>query len=441
MIQPDPQNPVNYLPPVEDSYDVVVIGGGPAGATTAALVAEHGYSVLLLERAALPRFHVGESLIPETYWPLKRLGMVDRMKASAFPRKYSVQFVSNGVKESAPFYFEMYNDHESSVTWQVERGVFDQMLLDRATELGAVVHTSGHVTDVVFEGDVAVGVKCRLLNEDGGRTEREIRSRVVVDASGQTAFIGNRRGQRDRDPHLKKGTIWTYWKNAYRDPGKDGGATLVMQTSDNKSWFWFIPLPDNVVSIGCVGNMEHMFGKENGDAETVYQRELQLCPALEKRLVDAERCTDFFTTKDFSYYSSETAGNGWLSVGDAFGFIDPVYSSGVYLALKGGEFAADAIHDALQRGDLTAPRLGQWQPLYKQGIENFRKLVYAFYAEDFSFGTFLREYPEYKSNMVDILVGDVFKPGVSDIFKVMGNIMPSGDEPSTDEPVQQPAMA
>lgn len=429
MIQPNPESPVNYLPPLKDSYDVIVIGGGPAGASTAALVAEHGHSVLLLERAELPRFHVGESLIPETYWPLKRLGLIDRLKQSAFPKKYSVQFVSEGVKESAPFYFDMYNPHESSMTWQVERGKFDKMILDRAQELGAVVHTSAHVTDVVFENEVAVGVKCRLLNEDGGRTERSVASRIVVDATGQTAFISSRRGQRDPDPRLKKGTIWTYWKGARRGEGKDEGATLIMQTPGKKSWFWYIPLQDDVVSIGCTGSMSHMFGKQNGDAETVYTRELQRCPAMMDRLKNAERCTDFFTTKDFSYYSREGAGNGWVLVGDSFGFIDPVYSSGVYLALKGGEFAADAIHDALQRNDLTGPRLGQWQPLYKQGIENFRKLVYAFYAEDFSFGTFLKQNPQYKSNMVDILVGDVFKPGVGDIFDAMGVVEPALDEP------------
>jgi flavin-dependent dehydrogenase len=431
MIQPNPESPVNYLPELTDDYDVIVIGGGPAGATTAALVAEYGHRVLVLERAELPRFHVGESLIPETYWPLKRLGLLDRLKASAFPRKYSVQFVSDGVKESAPFYFDNYNPHESSVTWQVERGKFDQMLLDRARELGAVVHTSAHVTDVIFEDDVAVGVKCRLLNEDGGRSERPIRSRVVVDATGQTAFISSRRGERDPDPLLKKGTIWTYWKGAHRGPGKDEGATLIMQTPGKKSWFWYIPLADDVVSIGCTGSMGYMFGKEHGDAAAVYARELERCPAMQQRLINAERCTDYFSTKDFSYYSRQGAGKGWVLVGDSFGFIDPVYSSGVFLALKGGEFAADAIDDALQRGDLSGPRLGQWQPLYKQGIENFRKLVYAFYAEDFSFGTFLKDNPQYKSNMVDILVGDVFKPGVGDIFDAMGIVEPPMDEPMT----------
>ena len=424
MIQPNPASTTNYLPELSDHYDVIVVGGGPAGASTAALVAECGHRVLLLERAELPRFHVGESLIPETYWPLKRLGLLEKMNAVGFPRKYSVQFVSDGVRESAPFYFDRYNPHESSVTWQVERDTFDRMVIDRARELGAIVHTSAQVTDVMFDGDCAVGIKCRLRNEDGGRTEREIRSQVVVDATGQSAFISSRRGQCDPDPHLKKGTIWTYWKGARRDTGKDEGATLIMQTPSKKSWFWYIPLRNDIVSVGCTGSMDYMFGKEHGDAATVYHRELERCPAMQERLQNAVQHTDFFTTKDFSYYSREGAGHGWVLVGDAFGFIDPVYSSGVYLALKGGEFAAAAIDDALQRGDVSGARLGQWQPLYKQGIEHFKKLVYAFYADDFSFGAFLKDNPQYKSNMVDILVGDVFKPGVGDIFDAIGKVVP-----------------
>lgn len=429
MIQPKPASPVNFRPEVKDSYDVIVVGGGPAGSSTAALLAEHGHDVLLLERAALPRFHVGESLIPETYWPLKRLGLLDQLKASAFPKKYSVQFVSDGVKESAPFYFDMHNDHESSMTWQVERGAFDQMLIERAIELGATVHTSAHVNFCIFDKGTATGVSCRLTGEDGKKTEREIQAKVVVDATGQSAFISSRRGEREADPRLKKATIWTYWENAHRDPGKDEGATLIMQTPDKKSWFWYIPLPDNVVSVGCTGSLNYMFGKGHAGAEAVYQRELERCPAMEKRLKSATRATDYFTTKDFSYYAKEGAGNGWVLVGDAFGFIDPVYSSGVFLALKGGEYCADAVHDALQRNDLTGPRLGQWQPLYKQGIENFKKLVYAFYADGFSFSTFLKEHPEYKGHMVDILVGDVFKPGVSDIFDAMGLVQPELDVP------------
>jgi len=258
----------NYTPsdefnaPLDDAYDVIVIGGGPAGATTAALLAEQGHKVAVLERHPIPRFHVGESLIPETYWPLQRLGLIEKMKASAFPKKFSVQFVSDGWKESAPFYFDMHNSHESAQTWQVERGPFDQMLIDNAVDKGAAVRTDAQVTEVLFDGERAVGVRVKLGRKgvDGAEAEsREILAKVVADASGQTSFLVNRLGLKIEDPLLKKGTIWTYYKGAMRDEGKDEGATLILQTEGKQSWFWYIPLRDDIVSIGCTGAMEYMF--------------------------------------------------------------------------------------------------------------------------------------------------------------------------------------
>ncbi len=410
-------------PELDDSYDVIVAGAGPAGSTVGALVAEHGYKTLVLDRSEFPRFHVGESLIPETYWSLKRLGLIEKLKQSAFPKKYSVQFVSDGHKVSAPFYFHDHKDCESSQTWQVIRGEFDQMLLDCAKDKGATTHTAAQVTEVLFEGERAVGVKA-LLGED--RVEKTIRSKVVVDATGQSAFLSNRLKLKKQDDRLRKATVWTYYENAQRDPGIDEGCTIILQTEGKQSWFWYIPLPNNIVSIGCTGSLNYMFG-DKLSGEEVHQRELSRCPALQERLKNATRCRDYFTTKDFSYKSTEAAGDGWVLTGDAYGFIDPVYSSGVYLAMKGGEFVADSIHEAFKANDLTGTRLGAWKDEYNAGVENFRKLVYAFYAPEFSFGKFLKMHPQFQSNLVDILIGDVFKPGVSDMFDVMGEIVPPSD--------------
>jgi flavin-dependent dehydrogenase len=430
-------------PEVDSEYDVIVIGAGPAGTTVAALTAEYGHKVLVLDRSMFPRFHVGESLIPECYGPLKRLGLLDRLRESAFPKKYSVQFYSDGDKASAPFYFHMHNDHECSQTWQVIRSEFDDMLLDKAIENGATCHTAAHVMDVLFEGDQAIGVKVKLTNGPNKET-REIRSRIVVDATGQSAFIASRLGLKDTDPRLKKGTVWTYWKGAKRDTGKDEGATLILQTPGKKSWFWYIPLPNDVVSIGCTGSMPYMFNKDRGDAASVYDAELARCPELQTRLKNAQRCTDHFTTKDYSYYSTQAAGPGWLLVGDAIGFIDPVYSSGVFLALKSGEYAADAIHDSIERNDLSAARLSTWQRTYREGVEHFRKLVYAFYAPEFSFGQFLKQHPEYHGHLVDVLIGDVFKPGIGKMFEAMGNIVPPPDvhedQPQMEPTAKQPSL-
>jgi flavin-dependent dehydrogenase len=423
---------VNYPPsreftgPVQDQYDVIVIGGGPAGAGVGTLLAEHGRSVLVLERSTVPRFHIGESLIPETYWSLKRLGLIEQLKKSAFPKKFSVQFFSEGVTPSKPFYFDEYNPHESSQTWQVERGDFDKMLLDNAVAKGVVVRTEAHVLEVLFEGEQAVGVKVRLpkAGDANGATEvREIRCRVVADASGQSSFIVNRLNLKTPDTRLRKASVWSYFKSAQRDPGRDEGATLILQTEGKRSWFWYIPLRNDIVSIGCTGTMSYMFSK-GMTPEAIFERELSRCPALQARLANATRHTEYFSTKDYSYFSKQPAGPGWVLVGDACGFIDPVYSSGVYLALKSAEFVADSVHEALQKSDVSQAQLSSWYPEYRRGVENFRKLIYAFYTPSFSFGEFFRKHPQFRSNMTDILIGAVFKPGVDEIFQVMGDVLP-----------------
>jgi len=410
-------------PEVADAYDVIVVGGGPAGATTAALIAQAGFDVLVLERAASPRFHVGESLIPETYHTLKRLGLIEQLQQSAYPKKFSVQFVSESGKESRPFYFDEYNPHESSQTWQVERGPFDKMILDTAAARGAVVRTDARLSDVEFDDGRAVGVRSRFSTNDTN-SERRIASRVVVDATGQSAFLASRLGLKQRDPLLHKAAIWNYYRGARRDTGRDEGATIILSTPGKKSWFWYIPLPDDVVSVGCTAGMEYLFGSGRGSAADIFQQELDRCPALEQRLTKAEPVTEFFTTRDFSYRARQGAGDGWVLVGDAFGFVDPVYSSGVFLALKSGELAADAIVQALRDEDCSAQALGAWQADYIQGMDMFKRLVYAFYTPEFSFGAFLKKHPQYQEHLTDLLVGKVFRPGVGDIFTAMGDILP-----------------
>src|SRR5579871_582512 len=209
----------------DKTADVVVVGGGPSGSTVSTLLAQHGCRVKLYERERFPRFHIGESLIPETYWVFQRLKMLDKMKASPFVKKYSVQFVNAAGKESAPFYFHDNKPHECSQTWQVIRSEFDTLMLANAREHGVAVHQPARVLEVLFDGDRAAGV--RVQYEDG--TKEEVPAKVVVDASGQSTMLQNRFKLRMWDPVLNKGAIWTYWEGAYRDTGRDEGATLVIQ--------------------------------------------------------------------------------------------------------------------------------------------------------------------------------------------------------------------
>lgn len=396
---------------IADRTDVVVIGGGPAGSTVSTLLAQQGHRVELFEREHFPRYHIGESLIPETYWVLKRLGMLDKMKGSHFIKKHSVQFVNQHGKESAPFYFYNNKPHECSQTWQVRRSEFDTMMLQNAQEHGVNAHQGVRVLDILFEGPRAVGVQ--IVDENGSK--KEVRADVVVDASGQSSMLINKLKIRKSDNKLNKGAIWTYFKGAYRDQGQDEGATIVLALKEKKGWFWYIPLHDDIVSVGVVGDFDYLF-KGRGSHEETYAEELERCPAAKERVSIGKQVERMFATKDYTYRASQAAGDGWVLVGDAFGFLDPLYSSGVLLALKSGELAADAVSEGLKKGDTSREQLGKWEGPYVEGVDRMRRLVVEYY-EGFSFGQFIRRYPNHIGDVTDLLIGDLFKDELDTVFE------------------------
>ncbi|MEX0938710.1 MAG: NAD(P)/FAD-dependent oxidoreductase [Pirellulales bacterium] len=396
--------------PDNEAPRVVVIGGGPAGATTSTLIAQQGYGVELFERERFPRYHIGESLIPETYWVLKRLGMLEKMKSSHFIKKYSVQFVGASGKHSAPFYFHDNKPHECSQTWQIRRSEFDVMMLKNAEEHGVKVREGVRVLDVLFEGDRAVGVQ---IIDDAGKT-REVRADVVIDASGQSSLLINKFKLRIPDPKLNKGAIWTYFEGAYRDRGKDEGATIVLSLPDRKGWFWYIPMHDNIVSVGVVADFEYLF-KRRETQEATFAEEIEKCPAVKERVSMGRQVAPIKATKDYTYRASQAAGDGWVLVGDAFGFLDPLYSSGVLLALKSAALAADAIVEGLQKGNVSRAQLGAWEAGYVEGMNRMRRLVCEYY-DGFNFGQFVRRFPHHRGSITDLLIGDLFKKDLDEVF-------------------------
>jgi flavin-dependent dehydrogenase len=385
------------------TYDAIVIGAGPAGTTTSALLAEYGHRVLLLEREFVPRYHIGESLIPYTWFTLDRLGVVDWLRQSACPKKYSVQFVSITGKVSQPFYFFQTIKHECAQTWQVWRGEFDAMLVDNARKKGVEVRQGVTVRDVLMDGARVVGV--RADTKDGVKGE-EIRAKVVVDATGRDSLLSRKFDWKSRDKDLNKIAVWSYFKGALRDPGLDEGATTVAYVPQ-KGWFWYIPMHSDIVSVGVVGEPGYLY-RDTRDPIAIYEREIADCVWIKDHVKVGTQCEPVRVTGEYSYHSRRIGGDGFCLVGDAFAFLDPLFSTGVFLALKSGEMAADAIHAGLAGGDVSAHHFDAFYEKQKHAVTSFRRLVMAFYDLTFSFREFLQVYPEMNSLIVDTLVGNVF---------------------------------
>lgn len=400
------------------SYDVIVAGGGPAGAALATFAARGGCRCLVLEQSRFPRYHIGESLIPHTYGVLDRLGMLPRMRASDFPVKHSVRFVNPDGRDSTPFYFSETIPGERARTWQVDRSEFDRMIRDHAIANGVDYREGAKVDSVMFEKGRAVGV--RMTNGTGQETEA--RAKVVVDATGRRCLIGRQLGLWSVIPSLRKASVWGYFKGGKRLPGIDAGETT-MFLLPHGGWFWYIPLPDDIVSVGIVANPEHLFAS-GGSPEEIFARETRQCAPLWKRLAKARRTGSVHGINCLAYLNRQTCGDGWVMIGDARAFLDPIYSSGLYLALGSAEMAAQCVVDAVKSGDPSAKRLGRFEADLWAGVDVIRRLIHAFYDPNFSFADFARKHPELRADLIDCLIGDVVKKDMSALKSAVAEMSP-----------------
>ena len=404
---------------MNNSLDVLVIGGGPAGTSAAALLAGHGHRVLILEREKFPRYHVGESLLPFTFEPLQRLGFVDRMKKSTFMKKYSVQFVSPSGKASQPFYFFNRYDHETiAQTWQVLRSEFDQLLMKNAREKGATVLEEMTVTGLLKEDGRVVGARAQ---NKAGETQ-EFHAAITLDCSGKESFAAVREGWRARDPFLNKVAVWTYYQGSKRDADIDEGQTTVAMLPE-KGWFWHIPQHNDMVSVGVVAEGKYLARDGIKDPKAIFHREIGENLWIKDRLSSGQQVGPYYITSEYSYHARHCYSDGLLLVGDAFAFLDPVFSSGVMLALKSGVMAADAVHEAILARDFSPARFTEYGRTLREGIENMRKLVYAFYEPNFSFKQVIDLDPALGGDITDCLSGDVNKD-FSRLWKAISQFVP-----------------
>ena len=398
-------------------WDVIVIGAGPAGSTTAALLAREGHRVLVLEKEKFPRYHIGESMMPFCWYTLERLGLIGKMEEIGFQQKHSVQFVSTDGLISKPFYFFEHDAHPSAVTWQVERMEFDQMIVDQARSDGAEVREQHKVLDLIRNDSGAV---VGVVAEDHNGVRHEFHAKVVVDASGRDCLVAAKNRWRNRDPELNKVAIWTYFEGAMRDPGLDAGSTTVAYVPE-KGWFWYIPMRNGRISVGIVADRDYLY-RDTRDPAEIMAREIQENVWIKEHLSVGNQVGEYWVTGEYSYRSNYCASDGVLLVGDAFAFLDPVFSSGVFLALKSGELAADAIDAALKSGDPSAAQFQQYGEALCIAIERMRKIVYAFYHPEFSFGKLVKRHPEMRPVLTDLLVGNIFVDQFDELFGAVREI-------------------
>ncbi|MES2707722.1 MAG: NAD(P)/FAD-dependent oxidoreductase [Verrucomicrobiota bacterium] len=385
-------------------YDAIIMGGGPAGASTGAILAEHGHRVVILEREKFPRYHIGESLIPFAYPPLDRLGLIPAMQLSSFQKKFSVAFVQPDGRQSRTFYFhQRYGTEPMATTWQVKRSEFDEMLLRNAARKGAEVREQCAVTSLIRDAD---GTVTGVLAETPDGNGEEISAPITIDATGKEAFSSHRLGWRMAESRLNKVAVWSYYKGCDRGSSGDEGAATVAVIS-GKGWFWHLPMQDDMVSVGVVAEGKYLTRDGCRDPAQMLQREIAANPWMRSRLTNGRQVGVPRLTAEFSKHSKFGAAPGLLMVGDAFAFMDPVFSTGVMMALKSGVLAGDAVHEALQAGDCSPVRFTAYSDLMRESVENLRRLIYAFYAPDFSFAELITRFPEAADAVTACLAGDL----------------------------------
>jgi flavin-dependent dehydrogenase len=357
------------------TYDVAIIGGGPAGSTAATLLARAGRQVIVCEREKFPRFHIGESLLPVSMKTFTRLGVHEKFEQAGFLRKYGGEMASACSEEGVKFYFKDGYRSQTETSYQVPRAEFDHVLLDHAAENGAEVREETSVKGIEFFNN-----RAELQVEGKSSVSEKIRARYVIDASGRHSVLGNHFKLKETYPHLQKISIFAHYEGVQADEGRDGTLTRQLRATDR--WFWYIPLPNDRASIGVVLDTA-LFKQTKKSPGQFLEESLADHSFLARRMIHARRVTPAYASADFSYRQTRLTGDRWMLAGDAAGFIDPVFSSGVFLALLAGEQCADIL-DVVLDHPRKAPRLfAKYERLLRRVMKGYLRFVDAWYSKEF----------------------------------------------------------
>lgn len=389
-------------------YDVIVVGGGPAGSTTSALLAEKGWKVALFEKERHPRFHIGESLLPQNNPLFARLGVLDEVRAIGIV-KAGAEFHSREHGKSTTFYFEQALDRSEPTAFQVHRAELDQILIRNAARKGVAVfeETRAVAVDFAAVGGAESGASRVAVRTAGPAGEAEWRARFLVDASGRDTMLASRFGIKEPNHRHASAAIYGHYENASRSIGHDAG-NIAIYWFDH-GWFWFIPLRNGITSVGAVCRPGYLKTRR-GSLDEFLAETIALAPALAARLAQARRIAPATATGNYSYQATRAHGQDHLMVGDAFAFVDPVFSSGVYLAMVGAFAAADAVDTSL-RAPADARRVARaYERRVRRGIGTFSWFIYRMTSPAMRD---LLMYPRNALRVVDgvisFLAGDIYR--------------------------------
>ncbi|MDX1343700.1 MAG: NAD(P)/FAD-dependent oxidoreductase [Reinekea sp.] len=356
---------------IKSSYDVIVIGGGPGGATTATLLAKAGKSVLLVEKCKFPRYHIGESLVPGVVPILAELDVLSEMEQYGFTDKFGITLIWGNQNERWSVGFDEAGGESLGKAFQVVRSEFDYLLLQNARRKGVTVLEETAVRDVIFDGDRCTGITLRDMDGE----DLTVSARYVVDASGQANLIGRKQHNIEVVDGLKNKAVWAYYQNATVPEGRDAG-NIIVENNISEGWLWMIPLHDGTHSIGLVAPQESFKGYERG---ALLNKMLAESEHIKGYLKDATRVSDYHSHKDWSYSCSQFQGPGYLMVGDAAGFVDPLFSTGVFLAMNSGSLAAKTIIAAMENPSEERALGVAYETSYRSFLDVVTSFVLFFY--------------------------------------------------------------